>query len=116
MNRDIISQNLGSGGSSTDNMLPASPSRFTSPSIEAIMHHQLLELRERILGYSVVSLRTNSKLKFSSLPNHSDIIVFGPSGSGKSSLIRTFYRALHEQNISEEGLVVKDKGEGEGTK
>jgi GTPase SAR1 family protein len=35
------------------------------------------------------------KLNYESLPNHADILLFGPAGSGKSSLIRTFYRSLH---------------------
>lgn len=36
------------------------------------------------------------KLNYEALPNHCEIIAFGPSGSGKSSLIRTLYRALHQ--------------------
>jgi GTPase SAR1 family protein len=30
------------------------------------------------------------------MPNHIDILLFGPAGAGKTSLIKTFYRALHE--------------------
>merc|ERR1719436_2117870 len=54
-----------------------------------------------------------------SLPAHADILVFGPSGSGKSSLIRTFYRALHKtQDVPEdfaERIIVKDTAMNEGT-
>lgn len=30
------------------------------------------------------------------MPGHADVLIFGLSGSGKSSLIRTFYMALHK--------------------
>jgi len=29
------------------------------------------------------------------MPDHIDILLFGPAGAGKTSLIKTFYRALH---------------------
>lgn len=53
------------------------------------------------------------------LPPHADILVFGPSGSGKSSLIRTFYMALHkEEDVPEDfasRIIVKDTAMNEGT-
>ena len=30
-------------------------------------------------------------------PEHVDILLFRAAGSGKSSLIKTFYRSLHDQ-------------------
>ena len=30
------------------------------------------------------------------IPNHADILILGPAGGGKSSLIKTFYRSLYE--------------------
>ena len=59
------------------------------------------------------------KLNGRNVPDHADIIIFGPTGSGKSSLIRTFYRALHDtQFLPEsvaESLCIKGKVENEGT-
>ena len=53
------------------------------------------------------------------IPDCVDILLFGPAGSGKSSLIQTFYRALHDKDITNQDLknqiVVKDKDKNEGT-
>jgi len=53
------------------------------------------------------------------LPPHADILVFGPSGSGKSSLIRTFWMALHRsQQVPADfadRIIVKDTAMNEGT-
>merc|ERR1719515_552312 len=52
-------------------------------------------------------------------PPHADILVFGPSGSGKSSLIRTFWMALHRsQQVPADfadRIIVKDTAMNEGT-
>ena len=53
------------------------------------------------------------------MPNHIDILLFGPAGAGKTSLIKTFYRALHENKEMSESqkelLTVKSKVANEGT-
>jgi energy-coupling factor transporter ATP-binding protein EcfA2 len=50
---------------------------------------------------------------------HADILIFGPSGSGKSSLIRTFYMALHgSRDVPPDfgdRIIVKDTAMNEGT-
>ena len=47
------------------------------------------------------------------------MLLFGPAGAGKTSLIKTFYRALHGVNQVPEGLAnqltVKGKTQNEGT-
>jgi predicted AAA+ superfamily ATPase len=81
--------------------------------IEDIRNHinsyQLLEDKKMFLNYSSNSLPLNTI----------NFVLFGPSGSGKSSLIRTIYKSLH--NITElpkditNKLIIKDSFENEGT-
>ena len=63
--------------------------------------------------------RNTSRFDYEDVPNHLDILLFGPAGAGKTSLIKTFYRALHEKHtISqqlESSLTVKDRHSNEGT-
>jgi GTPase SAR1 family protein len=63
--------------------------------MQEIMKNQIEDIRDRILNYRVVQNRQSTKLNYDMLPNHIDILLFGPAGSGKSSLIRTFYRSLN---------------------
>ena len=53
------------------------------------------------------------------MPSHLDILLFGPAGAGKTSLIKTFYRAIHEKSVIpasiEASLSVKDRLSNEGT-
>jgi len=48
-----------------------------------------------------------------------DILLFGPAGAGKSSLIKTFYRALHGETFLpssvDELLAIKSQNQNEGT-
>lgn len=84
-----------------------------------LMKKQAEDIRARILRYRVVSARLNPKYNYDELPNHCDILLFGPSGSGKSSLIRTFYQALYSmRTLSPEidkAIVVKGEKHNEGT-
>ena len=34
---------------------------------------------------------------YDEIPEHIDVLVFGPAGAGKTSLLKTFYKALHGQ-------------------
>ncbi len=51
--------------------------------------------------------------------NQCNIILFGPSGSGKSSFIRTLYRAIYGNPYlppeAMEKLIIKSTSENEGT-
>lgn len=90
-----------------------------SPSMLAIMESQVAEMRKQLMSFKVCSAADAGVASGGQLPDHADILVFGPSGSGKSSLIRTFYMALH--NTAEvsgdfaKRIVVKDTALNEGT-
>ncbi len=119
----VEAQNFSSGGSSHQGGLHFSPSRYTSPSIEHMIRKQVCDIRDRIYNYKVLEIHSGETkkkgLKSEKIPDHADIILFGPSGSGKSSLIRTFYRSLNEtQRLSEKveaSLSIKEKDQNEGT-
>ena len=66
-----------------------------------ILEKQIHDLRGSIMNFNVMGHKVNygaKKKKEPTLeepPSHVDILLFGPAGSGKSSLIKTFYRSLH---------------------
>jgi len=84
-----------------------------------IMKKQAEDIRSRLIDYRVVSNRLSDRYNYNELPNLCNIILFGPSGSGKSSLIRTFYYALHNTRVLpkeiEQTIVVKGEKHNEGT-
>lgn len=91
-----------------------------SPSMFVVMESQVTEMRAWLMRYKVCASMGDAVAQYqSSMPMHSDILVFGPSGSGKSSLIRTFYMALHQTTAIPKALadkiVVKDTNLNEGT-
>lgn len=95
------------------------PKKPLSNTMADLMVRQVNQLRQSLNEFQILPNRTNPKLNYQDLPSSSNIIVFGPSGSGKSSLIRTFFRALH--NTSElpgeirHKVVVKGTSRNEGT-
>lgn len=91
-----------------------------SPSMIAIMESQVEEMRRLLDRFKVCSQPSSpaAPADMASLPPHADILVFGPSGSGKSSLIRTFYMALHREDPPDDfagRIIVKDTAMNEGT-
>jgi len=79
------------------------------------------DMRNNILTYKIL----NEKKMFLSLNNPNtnlnscNIIIFGPSGSGKSSLIKTLYRAVYGTSFlppeTINKLIIKETDENEGT-
>jgi energy-coupling factor transporter ATP-binding protein EcfA2 len=99
----------------------AAGSEKISPSMFVVMESQVKEMRAWLTKYKVCGVTSASEeLAYGqTLPQHADILIFGPSGSGKSSLIRTFYMALHQTTAIPKALadkiVVKDTNLNEGT-
>lgn len=104
----------------------------------AIMESQVEEMRRLLTRFKVCSIpqsgmetmggggypqspgnSTMQRPAGADIPPHADILVFGPSGSGKSSLIRTFWMALHRSrdvpSDFAERIIVKDTAMNEGT-
>jgi len=106
-----------------------------SPAMIAIMEGQVEEMRQSLMRFKVcasdaaqpAALQDTSASAAAlaaggaaaALPPHADVLVFGPSGSGKSSLIRTFYMALHQTRAVPadfaDRIIVKDTAMNEGT-
>lgn len=95
------------------------PKKNIGNTMSEIMKKQAEEIRLRIMEYRVVSNRMSDKYNYSELPNHCDVHLFGPSGSGKSSLIRTFYQSLYNtRSVTkdiEKAIIVKGEKQNEGT-
>ena len=90
-----------------------------SPVMQQIMQKQIEAIQEQIINYQVLPLRNTTKYNYDDVPGHIDILLFGPAGAGKTSLIKTFYRALHQkQQLPKqlaESLTVKSRDRNEGT-
>lgn len=77
-----------------------------------------MDIRERLILYEVMSHRNPVRFNYDDIPDHIDILLFGPAGAGKTSLIKTFYKALHQLDIPDDIhklLTVKSKVANEGT-
>ena len=87
--------------------------------VSELMIRQVSQLRTALSQFQIIPIRSNSELNYSVLPNNINILLFGPSGSGKSSLLRTFYRAFNNtEELPDEihhKLVVKGTSQNEGT-
>ena len=80
------------------------------------------DIRQKILNFKLLSEKTMYLTPTSSSDyyiNKCNIILFGPSGSGKSSFIKSMYRALYNSSIlppdAMKKLIIKDTFHNEGT-
>ena len=79
------------------------------------------DMRQKILNYKLLSEKT--KFLTSNIKNYfinkCNIILFGPSGSGKSSFIKSMYRALYNSSFlppeAMKKLIIKSELQNEGT-
>ena len=110
---DSQNQNLG-------NSISVSESSETT-SLSLIKLKQIEDMRKKILNYRLL---TEKSIFFASPSlgtkiNRCNVIMFGPSGSGKSSFIKSLYRALYNSPIlppdALNKLKIKDVHHNEGT-
>ena len=90
-------------------------------SVSLVKLKQIEDMRQKILTYNLLTEKT---IFFSSSPgsskiNRCNVILFGPSGSGKSSFIKSLYRALYNSPIlppdASNKLKIKSRYHNEGT-
>ena len=90
-------------------------------SLSLIKLKQIEDMRQKILNYNLL---TEKSIFFtypsgSSKINRCNVILFGPSGSGKSSFIKSLYRALYNSPIlppdASNKLKIKNVYHNEGT-
>ena len=89
-------------------------------SLSIVKLKQIEDMRQKILNYKLLSEKT---IYFSQSPsskiNQCNIILLGPSGSGKSSFIKSLYRALYNSpNLPPDAMTklkIKDVHHNEGT-
>ena len=89
-------------------------------SLSIVKLKQIEDMRQKILNYKLLTEKT---IYFTSSPsskiNNCNVILLGPSGSGKSSFIKSLYRALYNSpNLPPEAmskLKIKDVHHNEGT-
>lgn len=84
-----------------------------------LLQGKLDELRQQISEYVFLTSKPIDEIDFTLVPSSGNIILFGPAGSGKSSVIRTVYSALHGvfklPRDLEEKLIIKQLNANEGT-
>ena len=89
-------------------------------SLSIVKLKQIEDMRQKILNYKLLSEKT---IYFSQSPsskiNQCNVILLGPSGSGKSSFIKSLYRALYNSpNLPPDAMTklkIKDVHHNEGT-
>jgi len=90
-------------------------------SISAVKIMQTEDMRNKILSYKLLSDKTMYINVFQNEKklNKCNIILFGPSGGGKSSFIKSLYRALYNSPILPSDtinkLIIRKKYHNEGT-
>jgi GTPase SAR1 family protein len=89
-------------------------------SLSIIKLKQIEDMRQKILNYQLLSEKTIF-LSSNNIPKvrQCNIILFGPSGSGKSSFIKSLYRALYNSPILPPDVMnklkIKSLHQNEGT-
>ena len=82
---------------------------------------QIEDMRQKILSYKLLTEKTMfiNSLNTANFIDKSNIILFGPSGSGKSSFIKSLYRSLYNSSVLPpevtNKLIIRGNYRNEGT-
>ena len=97
------------------------PNNELTNNMTNIKLNHIKDMRQKILNYKLLSEKTmflTSNIK-NYFINKCNIILFGPSGSGKSSFIKSMYRALYNSSFlppeAMKKLIIKNEFQNEGT-
>jgi len=87
--------------------------------LSKMLQSKLNKLKEELLDFCLLKDKVSDDIDPTLAPTCANIILFGPTGSGKSSVIRTIYSGLHGVfNLPpelQEQLVIKKHFNNEGT-
>ena len=121
-NQEKFQKHLTKSSNEIDTSLNQKSTSYSNNNMALIKLKHLEDMRQKILTFKLLSEKTiyfTPKNSSDYYINKCNIILFGPSGSGKSSFIKSMYRALYNTSIlppdAINKLVIKNNYENEGT-
>ena len=121
-NQEKFQKHLTKSSNEIDTSLNQKSTSYSNNNMALIKLKHLEDMRQKILTFKLLSEKTiyfTPKNSSDYYINKCNIILFGPSGSGKSSFIKSMYRALYNTSIlppdAINKLVIKNNFENEGT-
>ena len=120
-NSNFYSNQTESNPFKTSNLTSLNNNTDLTNNMTTVKLKHIKDMRQKILNYKLLSEKTmflTSNIK-NYFINKCNIILFGPSGSGKSSFIRSMYRALYNSSFlppeAMKKLIIKNELQNEGT-
>ncbi len=121
-NQEKFQKHLTKSSNEIDTSVNQKSTSYSNNNMALIKLKHLEDMRQKILTFKLLSEKTiyfTPKNSSDYYINKCNIILFGPSGSGKSSFIKSMYRALYNTSIlppdAINKLVIKNNFENEGT-
>ena len=121
-NQEKFQKHLTKSSNEIDTSLNQKSTSYSNNNMALRKLEHVENLRQKILTFKLLSEKTiyfTPKNSSDYYINKCNIILFGPSGSGKSSFIKSMYRALYNTSIlppdAINKLVIKNNFENEGT-
>ena len=120
-NSNFYSNQTESNPFKTSNLTSLNNNTDLTNNMTTVKLKHIKDMRQKILNYKLLSEKTmflTSNIK-NYFINKCNIILFGPSGSGKSSFIKSMYRALYNSSFlppeAMKKLIIKNELQNEGT-